>query len=318
MSRRAVAAAALAGAGLAAGGCGGGGHLRREPIRVVTAPKVRRAPGLDVRTSPARVDGLVSVQRLVYTNRDGTTVPALFAVPRGWAARGCLIYENGLGSRKEDVAPLWPGAARVGLATFSIDLREHGERGTPASLTRAVDDPVRLAALVRGTVTDLRRAVDLLERQPACRHRIGYAGVSLGGIIGAQLVAGDRRVDSAALMSTPPTWRQVIDDTNLVLPSVDHHPARRARALRIMSPLDPDRAVGRIAPRPLLLMSGRSDPLVPPPAAAQLAAAARPPKQIVRYAGGHAPLAGAAALPNATRLGTFFARSVVDPTYAGR
>ena len=289
MRRR--AAVTLTAVALALVACGASGETH-------TAPKPAPVVGpYDARLLASAPDGLVTAERLSYKAFDGETVPALFAIATAGRARACLIWEDGLGSTKEDAEAIWQGAARIGLSTFSIDLRDQGQRGTMAQLLRAIRSPTALAALVTGSVNDLMRAVTILEAQPACHHVVGYSGLSLGGIIGTLLAAQDRDVRAAVLMSVPPTWDAAIHSTHdvdelgsVLLPGLVGHPAALRAALRVLSPLDPDRYVCRIAPRPVLLLAGRHDNVFPPSEARQFQAAACRPKTIVNYDGGHIPL----------------------------
>jgi len=237
--------------------------------------------------------GLVTAQKLMYTAYDGSPVWALYAVPHG-ATRGCVIWENGLGSTKEQTIPYWQGAAKIGLALFAIDLRDHGQRGSLTELRQAIRSPTAIKGIVTGTVADLRQAVSYLYARPECHHNVGYVGLSLGGIIGTILTATDAHVRVAIIMSTPATFDAVIHSVNEVpgdeiLPGITKHPAQLQAALRILSPLDPDRYIGRIAPRPLLILAGRYDDVVLPSSAHLLESAAREPKTILTYDGGHVP-----------------------------
>jgi fermentation-respiration switch protein FrsA (DUF1100 family) len=80
-----------------------------------------------------------------------------------------------------------------------------------------------------------------------------------------------------------------------------------------LAPLDSDRFVGRIAPRPVLILNGIHDPTVPRSSATAFQSAARAPKVIVNYEGGHIPQQGAAAVGNAERIASFLLRYVVEP-----
>ena len=294
----AVAALVLAGSA----GCFGADH----------AP----AGGVKARTVSSKIEGSVKVERIVYTTFDGTRVPALLAIPRATPPRGCLVWENGLGSRKEDSSSVWPGAAGLGLATFSIDFRYHGERAeNPDELERVLRRPARVADLVRGSVSDLARGLDYLDSRPECRHNLGYAGLSLGGMIGTVLSGRDRRVRASVIMSTPPSWRALLRRTDLILPGIEKKPGLLRAALQMLSPLDPERWIGKIAPRPVMVMIGRRDQLVPPAAAREVEAAARDPKLVINYNGGHIPLTGKASARNAGRIGSFLLRYLVRPTY---
>jgi pimeloyl-ACP methyl ester carboxylesterase len=311
--RAATALLAAAVGAIALAGCGHSGAAR--------SPTTRPPVGVyDAQVVQTRTDGLVQAQRVEYTTFDGTRVPALFAVPLGGRTQACLIWENGLGSTKEQSEAYWQGAARIGLATFSIDLRDHGQRGTLPELLRVIRSPAALAALVTGTVRDLERAVTYLDTQPECHHEVAYAGLSLGGIIGTLLTAMDPNVNAAVLMSVPATWNAIIFSTadvdelrSAFLPGVSTHPAQLQAALRILSPLDPGRFVCRIAPRPLLILSGRQDPVVPPSTARVFQADACRPKTIINYTGGHLPLNGPSASSNAGAIAAFLFSHLVDP-----
>jgi uncharacterized protein len=303
MTGRVAAASALA-LVVASGvvGCGGG-----SPSSSSTATSTLRG-------SAGSVQGLVSVRQITYVSPTGGSVAALVAVPRTNERRGCLIWEFGYGSTKQSSAAVWQGAATLGLATLSIDFHRDGRALTAAGQKTAMQDPAALATLVRETVSDLRGAVAYLHRQPYCRGNVAYAGMSLGGIVGTLLAATDDGVDAAVIMSTPGTFRSVVGG-DVALPGIRSHPDRLAAALELLSPLDPDRFVGRIAPRPVLILSGTKDAVVPHASELALEAAARAPKVVVNYDGGHNPLTGAAAAKHANAIGSFLLRYVVEPTF---
>lgn len=283
---------------------------------------------LDATTTASFGQGPLLVQHITYTTFDGSRVPALFSIPRGSPPRGCLIWENGFGGTKEQTEQFWGGAARLGLAIFAIDLRDHGQRATsPDERLRALRNPALTRALVAGTVKDLDKAVDYLWAQPVCRHNIGYAGLSLGGMIGAVVAAQEPRIRAVALMSVPPSYLALIDVAKhgcsgavqcpalALLRQLATDRARVRGAVRLLGPLDPAKWIGHISPRPLLLMFGIHDPLVPARWAKVTAADARQPKTIVHYDGGHIPFVGAAAATNDTDIALFFLNHLVRPTY---
>jgi alpha-beta hydrolase superfamily lysophospholipase len=291
-------------AGTVISGCGGGQEVGRGPLHVENTGSVTH--------------GAVLVRSVSYTTFDGSRVPALFAIPRAVAPRACLIWENGLHSTKYSTAGIWDGASRLGLAMFAIDLRDHGQRATSSTeLSEALRDPARLKALVAGTVGDLKRATDYLWAQPECHHDISYAGLSLGGMIGSVFVAQDKRIRTAVLMSVPGSWAALARATNQILPGFENDPPKLKAALALLSPLDPNKWIGRISPRPLLLMIGVHDPIVSPAAARLTENAARQPKTVVLYNGGHIPFFGSATTSNAGQIAAFLLKKVVEPTYAG-
>jgi dienelactone hydrolase len=264
-----------------------------------------------------RSDGLVQVQTVAYrSSLDGSRITGLVATPRASVSRGCVIWQYGLGSRKEDSSKAWQVLAALGLTTFSIDFRHHGARGGLQELEHVVRNPKSIAELIRGTVADLRSAVEYLDKQSYCHRNIAYAGISLGGIVGSMLAATDNRVKAAVFMSTPGTVRAVLNTPGVpVLPGIARDPARLQAALQVLSPLNPARFIGRISPRPIAILSGLDDKIVTISNARLLQKAARRPKTIVDYRGGHDPTSGPAASSNGRAVAGFLLRYVVEPTY---
>jgi fermentation-respiration switch protein FrsA (DUF1100 family) len=311
---RPIRAALLAALGLCAGGllagCGGG-HRAPDPGRPADLfPDNPRAPlhATAVPMPSLSGDG-VTVQAVSYTTFDGTRVPALLALPQRVRPRGCLIYQGGIGMTKEDSKPLWPGAAALGLATFTIDPRDTGARGSVAELARAVRSAAAIRAAYVDTVRDLRRGLDYLESRPECQHNIGYLGTSFGGALGAMLSGSDRRVKAAALTSIGATFAQAltVPDSPL-LPGVDGQPSAFAAALKVLDPINPATWVALISPRPVMLINGTQDPYVTSVSANAIAQAAGQPKVVVSFTGGHNPFYGAPAASNADQVAAFFTK----------
>lgn len=293
-------------------GCGGGSEPKK-----VTDPFAydRRAP-LHLETQSLGRQGDVDVRRVTYTSFDGARVPALLAVPRGQPSSGCLIYQGGVGQPKETAKALWPGAAALGLSTFTIDLRATGERGSTGEVKTILGSAGKIKRTLRDDVVDLRRGLDVLARRPECKGRVGYLGTSNGGVLGALLAGRDRRVKAVALTSLGATFKAALVQSDLILPGVGGDPARLAAAVRTLSPYDPARWVRRIAPRPVMLVNGSDDPYVAPVDARNLAAAAHEPKQVVTFPGGHDPFAGPEGKRVAARIGDFFVRELIDSPYS--
>jgi pimeloyl-ACP methyl ester carboxylesterase len=246
-----------------------------------------------------RPEGLVDVRTVTYRSSfDDTDVTGLAAIPRGVTPRGCVIWQGGFRSTKEQSHDAWQLLAALGLTTFSIDFRYHGARGSgEKDYQEVIQRPAKFRAMMRGTVGDLRSAVDYLEKQPYCAKNIAYVGASLGGAVGTILAADDRRVKAAVLVVTPGTWKR--------LP-----PAPAG-----VSAFDPDRYVGKIAPRPVLIMDGLMDTTVPIGNARRLQTAARRPKTVVEFDGGHNPAVGPDRVHNANTIFSWLLRTVVEPTY---
>lgn len=289
--------ASLVAAALVIAGCGGGDE---DPTRTTVADK------------------LVSVRTVEFpTKVDDTEVTGLMAVPRGVSSRGCVIWQFGFRSTKENADYAWQGLAALGLTTFSIDMRYHGARAADAEEYRKVlEDPATFDAMVRQTVGDLKAAADYLEKQPACKGHIAFAGVSLGGAIGTIFAAEDKRIEAVVLVVTPGNWRQAITSPESpMLRGLINNPAALEQAMKTYAPLDPARYVGKLAPRPVLIISGKSDQTVVFSNARKLQQAAREPKTVFNFDGGHNPAVGPDAERIGNELGSFLLHTMVQPTY---
>jgi pimeloyl-ACP methyl ester carboxylesterase len=246
-------------------------------------------------------EGSLRLERITYTSVDGERVPALFAVPTDNPPLGCLMYQGGLGQTKEEFPQLRQGAAKLRLATFTIDPRNGGARGSAAQMVAALKTPETLRAMVLDTVVDLRIGLDYLESRPECKRNIAYLGTSFGGAVGALFGGQDARLGAVVLTSIGATFKEAmlvgsaaardIPGLPVHVPGAATDPAILAHAVSILSPYDPAKWVARIAPRPLMLINGRFDPLVVPGDALELAAAANDPKSLLYFDGGHNPFA---------------------------
>ena len=128
-----------------------------------------------------------------------------------------------------------------------------------------IDDPERY--ILGGCVEDLWLAVSaLIALYPELDGRIGYAGISFGGGIGALALAYDKRIDRGHLalptFANMPLW--------LTLPtvgsgrSVQAYQRTHGDVLETLSLFDAATAATRIG-IPMLLAVARFDPVVAPP-----------------------------------------------------
>src|SRR3954454_8291744 len=114
------------------------------------------------RPGDERAEGLVDVRSVTYRSAfDNTDVTGLAAIPRGVKSRGCVIWQYGFRSTKELSHFAWQPLAALGLTTFSIDFRFHGARGSgEADYQEISEKPAKFRAMMRGTLADLRSAID--------------------------------------------------------------------------------------------------------------------------------------------------------------
>ena len=287
--------------------------------------KYRPGLPLKVQRSDGGSEGSLRLERITYTSADGTRVPALFAVPTSKPSLGCLVYQGGYGQSKEQFPELRSGAAELGLSTFTIDPRDTGARGSAEKLLAALHTPEALVTLLVDTVVDVRMGLDYLETRPECHHNIAYLGTSFGGVLGVLLAARDRRIKSVVLTSIGSTFKDAMlfpaeaarhnPAIPVIVPGAATDPALLAHAEQVLSPYDPVKWIGKIAPRPLLLINGRFDPLVAPISALELAAAVGRPSTVLYHNGGHDPFApGPDEQTVATQVADFLARTLDLPS----
>ena len=122
-----------------------------------------------------------------------------------------------------------------------------------------------------GIIEDTRAALRALRRDPGvdCR-RVGIMGFSMGGWAAINVAALDRGVAAVcamAPMSGDSQWRDARSREKVYeLASVLEYGSKAAlwREFKdVVLGCDPARVVGRIAPRPLLLLHGSQDELLP-------------------------------------------------------
>lgn len=230
------------------------------------------------------------VDLVSYVAHDGATVPGALALPKeGGAPFACIVAEGGVGSSLDDNLTLVDDAAANGFGVFTIGQRNSAGRGTPAELDAAQNDPVLLAAMLRDTVIDLRRGLDYLQTREECDpERIGYVGLSFGGFLGSLLAGADERVQAPVLVVSGADWRTFIAESDALMAGLEYGgPDVVDAAVAALDPVDPKYWIGRISPRPVLMIYGTEDEAIPPVVARQLHAAANEPKTVLQFEGDH-------------------------------
>lgn len=172
-----------------------------------------------------------------------------------------------------------------GYATLRIDGQYRGEReiASPGGTESQAQYYYRNRDAMIQTAIDLMRAIDYLEtRDDIDVRKIGFCGFSMGGMVGTMFCAHDPRVRAVALGITGG------DFSKFKSLGGDEEAADRFReAARI---IDPIYYASMISPRPLLMINGSRDEIIPKAATEALFDAAREPKRILWYDCGHIDL----------------------------
>jgi len=241
-------------------------------------------------------------QAISFTS-DGLALKGFLHQPEGAGKRPGLVLCHGFGGscRGAGHPEIAKALEQAGYMVLRFDFRGCGQ-----------SEGQRGDVIVDEEIADLRHAIDFLQTQPSVdASRIGVIGASLGGSVAIEVAASDARarvcVANGSVGNGERRYRaQYPDDAawQAFLKRLDE--AKRAKAMlnrfeivyipesdraglppgaimeftaaTAQSMLDscPERIVGKIAPRPLLLVHPRGDRVVPFGESEALAAAAGP------------------------------------------
>lgn len=203
-------------------------------------------------------------------------VTGIFSRPSGGKNFPTIIFLHGIEDHK-DFDYMQAGEhyfLDAGYAVLRIDIANHGERKIhdyDYDFTSGYRYWTR--DIVAQTVFDLRRAVDFLETRPEIDStRIGFMGISFGGMIGTVFCGVEQRIKV-------PVIALAGGQLNLAF----KFKALAQETAIYLSIMDPINFVDRISPRPLLMLNAKKDEIVPPVMTKALFRAAGEPKDIIWY-----------------------------------
>lgn len=191
-----------------------------------------------------------------------------------------IILIHGLGDNK-DVDYIKAGEVlfrEAGYAVLRIDLYNHGARKVE-DFKFSFDGPARYRSreVVTQSVFDLRRALDFIEsREDLDHNRVGYFGISLGGMIGTILSGVDDRIKAPVIALAGGGMSLMFGLQALSEENKNY-----------LSIMDPIHYVEQITPRPLLMINAESDEVIPPSTSRSLYKKAKDPRKIIWYPATH-------------------------------
>jgi len=159
-------------------------------------------------------------QKIVFTGINNSKVPAYLIIPDDGAGRHPIVFlvDGIYGSKErwlEDES--WPKGGLVtkallknGFAVMTLDAVYHGERTyendfIPPPWPRTF--PYQARDMFIQTAVEYRRAMDYISvRNDIDTSRIGFLGLSMGGLITFELTSIDTRIKSAVAGLTP-IWK---------------------------------------------------------------------------------------------------------------
>jgi dipeptidyl aminopeptidase/acylaminoacyl peptidase len=219
----------------------------------------------------------LQAQRFELRSRTGVRLVGRFFAGRRPAT---IVLTHGYGADQDE---LLPSAAALHDAGFSV--ATYDGRGSGAS-----EGEITFGTLEQD---DLRSVVDhVAGRDDVDPQRIGAFGFSMGGATTILAAARDERIKAVAADSA---WADARDWLRPSVTAMVLHPRDRFSWLSLklvelrtatrLGDLKPAREIHRLGSRPLLLIHGEADTVVPVRDAELNLAAARGPKQLVRVPG---------------------------------
>jgi len=210
----------------------------------------------------------LGITNVSFASKNGTTIRGWYIPSRNGAA---IALVHGSSSDRSSVLPEIRLLADDGFGILALDLPGHGE--SDGDMTFGLPP----AQAVEG-------AADFLVKRPDVHDgRIGVAGFSYGGSIVARAAAEDCRFRSVALVASP---ADAVAQTR-----AEYAPYGRAAQVGAFAvywlrhiDLSGERAlnyIGKISPRPLLIIGSAEDTTVPLSQTHDLFQAAGEPKQLV-------------------------------------
>jgi dienelactone hydrolase len=205
---------------------------------------------LDVRvTRTEQIEG-VQAELLNYQSTPGVRVTAVLAHPPGGTTGGpgIVLIHGGVGSGKDTPGfrAITEFYARAGFTVLGFDLQYFGERKTDLLTTfseadkheKLYNQPGVYLSWVTQTVKDAGRGYDLLVERGVNPKRIALVGISRGGQLALMVGGADKRFATVVALVA------------------GHFDANETGHLPAACPAN---YIGRISPRPLLMINGTLD-----------------------------------------------------------
>jgi len=247
-------------------------HRFDQRLRDALAPWPRPVP-LDLEVNgEVACDGYRRLS-VVFDSEETMSVPAYLLVPDGRRSPGpAVLAAHGHGPGKSLVCGMEEEAAvgsdyaaelaRRGYVVLAPDLRCFGERADWNPPDHYGCDTNLVHQVMGGwnpltqNLWDLSRALDVLEEHPLVDpDRLGMVGFSYGGTVTLFLAALDQRVAAAVVSGYFSSWAEAH--------KVPWNMCGSQVMVGMLGQMEHLDLGALIAPRPLLVVSGRDDPLFP-------------------------------------------------------
>ncbi len=205
----------------------------------------------------------IQYQTLDLITEDGIRLSAIYTAPRNG---GVILLAHGYGGNR----PEWLVAmlTKAGYGVLAWDARAHGKSDGEISTVGFYE------------VLDVKAALKYVMAQPNIKH-IGAWGGSMGGATMIRATAQFPEIE-ALVVDSP--YSSLDDEFNYLVPYPFIHPfvkffAEMETGIKI-NDLRPVDEIAKISPRPVYIIQGTGDKVVPPDTAEKLFNAAGEPKYL--------------------------------------
>jgi len=226
-----------------------------------------------------RTDLGLAFEEVDFPAADGSTLRGWWVPARG-PTESAVVAVHGAGGDRREFLRHTPLLHRAGYAVLLFDCREHG----------ISDGEGRGVSLGIREHEDVSSAVDYV-LGPRAMKRVAVIGSSQGGASVLLAAAADPRIDAVIAENPFTSIHALIMDNSMeprlprpLLAAISYLTRLRLGALGAPDPVE---IVDRIAPRPLLLMHGDADRVIPLRHSQQLFERAGEPKQFWVAEGAH-------------------------------
>lgn len=245
-------------------------------------------------------------EKVHFKTRDGLRLSGWF-LPSPTGDERTLLMCHGWGDNKGELLKFTHFLNQsAGFNLLYFDFRSHGE------------SEGELVTMGYYEVIDFEAAVDFLKREkPALAGKLGVFGLSMGAAVTVMAMPDHPELRCAVLESPFTDYKSVVRQWAWNNYRVPYFPLIILTLLILrwrvgekgVDTYSPIRFVGRIAPRPLFVIGGEKDSLMPEEDVRRLYAAAKDPKQLwIVPEARHAKCYQAGGLEYETRIANFFKR----------
>ncbi len=240
-------------------------------------------------------------ENVYFNTEDGVTIKGWF-LPNATSNK-TIILMHGWGMNRGDVFKNTCFLYDLGYNLMYFDFRALGESGGTISSIGYLE------------VRDLQAAIQFLhETRPFASEKIGLYGLSMGGMVAICEAAQNKEIACVAAEASYYSFRKVVSRWAWVHNKVPYFPLMpivlhymRKRLAANPEKFSPKYNVPKISPRPIFIIHGRYDNLVPAAQAKLLYKNAGEPKEIWLVPGAkHNKCAEVGGFEYKQRLGDFF------------